>query len=143
MKIRKATKKDLGEIAKLFKIESSKKPYNQAWMEKTAIQKVKEIFNTQEIYVALIKKEIVGFVSIMSKLGSRGNERDIDELWLKSDFQGKGIGTKIIKFIEDKYKKNSFSLCLVSDTKSKALQFYKKLGFKPAKGCVLMDKKLK
>ncbi|HDL02229.1 MAG TPA: GNAT family N-acetyltransferase [Candidatus Pacearchaeota archaeon] len=143
MKIRKARKGDLKDIAELFRIESAKKPYNQAWVEKTAIQKIKELFNTQEIYVVIIKNDIVGFITILSKLGSRGEERDIDELWLNSNFHGRGIGTKLIEFVENKYKNNSISLSLISDPNSNAFEFYKKLKFKIVEDCVLMHKSLR
>ena len=36
IKVRKARKSDIKEVANLFKTESSKKPYNQKWTSKNA-----------------------------------------------------------------------------------------------------------
>jgi aminoglycoside 6'-N-acetyltransferase I len=143
MKIRKATKKDLKEIANIHLIETAKKPYQQLWTEKTASEKIRELFRYQDIFIPVEGKNILGFISIKISLGSKGKSALIDELWLKEEWQGKGIGKKLIRFIESYYKKeNVRTICLVSDKRSKAFGFYKKLKFKPHFEDVLMAKRI-
>jgi len=144
MKIHKATKKDLKEVSKIFLIETAKKPYHQTWNKRTALEKIKELFHKGDIYVVIIEKKIIGFIAMITNLGSRGMEAHIEELWLKSAYQGQGIGKTLMKFIEDKYRnKKTISLALISDKRSKAFKFYKKLEYKAYNDYALMGKKLK
>lgn len=141
MKIRKARKSDLKEIAEIFRIESSKKPYKQEWNEKTSIEKITSLFARGEIYLAEIYKEIVGFISFTK------DEIDIiwiNEFWLKQDYQRKGIGRKLLSFVEEKSKKEGFmAIEFMSHHKSNASKFYKKLKYKIKGTYIHMTKKLK
>ncbi len=144
MNIRKATKKDLRDISNIFRKESSKKPYSQKWTQKTALEKIKEFFKKDEIYLIMIEKEIVGFIILKISVGENGKSACIDEFWLKSDYQGRGIGTTLIGFIEKTYKNKGIkSIGLISDKRSNAFSFYKKLKYKTHNQYVLMDKKLR
>lgn len=144
MKIRKATKKDLKKISDIFRKETSKKPYLQKWTQKTALEKLKEFLKKDEIYLAVIGKEIVGLIILKISIGENGKTAFVDELWLKSGYQGKGIGTALMRYIEDTYKdKRIKSIGLISDKRSGAFRFYKKLKYKIHNQYVLMSKKLK
>lgn len=128
----------------MFKTESAKKPYSQKWTSETAIEKIKELFNKGEIYFAVAGKEIVGFIVLEIILEDIGKEVVVKELWIKLKHQRKGIGKSIIKFIEDRcLKKGIKNIFLLSDKKSGAFYFYKKLGYSVAEDTVLMDKQLK
>jgi len=143
IKIRKATKKDLKDISNIFRKETSKRPYFQKWTQKTALEKIIEFFKKGDIYLVMIEKKIVGFIILHISLGYNGKEAFIDELWLKSDYQGKRIGKILMRFIEDKYKdKGIKSIYLISDINSNAFCFYKKLKYKGYNDFVLMSKKL-
>jgi len=142
--IRKATKKDWKDISDIFIKESSKKPYSQKWTKKTAFDKVKEFLKENETYVALVNKKIVGFASLNITVEGNGKGATVRELWLKSEFQGQGIGKMLIKFVEDKCKNNGIgSIFLISNKTSKAFGFYKKIGYKTYDKDILMGKKLK
>ena len=90
MRVRKARKGDLKEIAKIMMVESAKKPYNEKYTIKSAVKESKEFFKN-ELYVAVNEKEIIGFIAshIISSDKKKGY---IDELWLKVAYQGKGVG---------------------------------------------------
>ena len=142
MKIRKARKEELKEIAKIFKNESSKKPYFQKWTAKKALDEVNSFFKTKDIYIAVINKSIAGFIIAQINLNNR-KKAYMDELWLKSEFQGKGIGTALVKYIENKYKKHGVLIMqLASNKKSGAFHFYKKLKYSESKELVFMDKRI-
>ena len=142
MKIRKAQKEDINEIAKIFRKESYKKPYNTRFTPKLAIKKIEDLFRG-EIYVAEDKDNVGGFIA--SKITPDNKKRAyINEIWLKPEYQEKGIGKSLIKFIEKFYKKKGInSIRLVSRRSSKAFDFYKKIKYKEYKDLVFMEKKLK
>jgi aminoglycoside 6'-N-acetyltransferase I len=143
MRIRKATKKDLNEISKLFLAETAKKPYQQPWNKKTSLQKINEFFKEGDIYIVLEQNEIIGFIVLIIHLGSKGKSVHVEELWLKSECQNKGIGRKVMEFVEKKYKKQGVrNISLVSDKRSKAFGFYKKLKYESYPEYMLMGKKL-
>ena len=141
MKIRKAWKKDLKEIAEIFMEETSKKPYSTKWTEKSSYQAICELFNKAEINLAVIDDKIVGF--IISRITPEKKYAYIEELWLKSKYQGKGIGKFLMGFVEDKYKKKGVKhIGITANQKAKAIYFYKKLGYKKKYSFFHMDKKI-
>lgn len=143
MIIRKATKKDLKEISNIFRKETSKKPYFQKWTQKTAFEKINESYKENDIYLALVDKKVAGFI-ISSIHLNNPKKAYIDELWLKSGYQRKGLGKSLVRFIEDKYKSRWVEIMqVVSKRKAGAFKFYNKLGYNQSKELVFMDKKLR
>lgn len=141
MKIQEAQKDNLKEISEIFMKETSKKPYNQKWTKRTALKKIKEFFCREKIYVVKINENVAGFAVIVADF--KRKKALVDELWLKKEFQGIGIGKEFMKFIENKYKKQGIKYFrLVSNKKTKAFYFYKKLEYKENKELVFMYKKL-
>ena len=143
IRIQIATEKDLKKISDLFIVESAKKPYYEFWNKKTALKKIKELFEKGLIYAIITEKEIIGFVSVLNVLGTRGKTAHIEELWIKAKYQKMGIGRKLINFLEKTYKERGFkSFSLISDKKSKAFKFYKKMKYHPDFDYIFMAKKL-
>ena len=143
MKIRKATKKDLKEIAEIYAEEFSKPPYNEPWNLKKARNKINIYTKYCKIWKVILGKEIVGFIIINETQWFPGKVAFAEEFAIKKDFQGKGIGTSILKKVIQMYKQKGFEkfMCFAS-RKSKALKLYKKLGITEGGG-VLLRKKLK
>lgn len=142
MKIRKATKKDFKEIAEILIKESSKKPYNKKYTFKKAIKEINELFK-EDLYVAVNEKEVIGFIASNITLSSR-KKAYVGELWLKPNYQKKGIGKTLVKFIEDKYKKKGVNVIrLMTKRNAGAFKFYKKLKYTEHRDSVFMEKKLK
>ena len=82
------------------------------------------------VFVAENKEgEVLGFIAIKKDILFANYIRRIV---LREDTRGKGIGSKLIKFIEEKTVKsklpNVFLLC--STTNEKAIAFYEKNGYK-------------
>ena len=141
-KIRKAVKKDLKEVAEIFRKETAKKPYFQKRDKKTTLKKINEFFKKEDVYVIIVNKKIVGF--IVSHININGKEAQIKELWLKTDHQGKGLGTALMEFIEKKYKKKKVKeIGVVANKKARALYFYEKLKYKKKHDFFYMSKKLR
>ena len=144
MKIRKSTKRDLKSIAKIFRIESAKPPYNKQRTPKKALERIKDYFKRQDIYVAIVNNKIVGFVNSDMDPDTK-NQAWINEFWILKDYQGKGIGKRFMTEIEDIYKKKGAKIFkLVANTrKGGARGFYKKLNYKLDNNMIFMEKRLK
>jgi|SRR3989344_6020347 len=144
MKIRKATKKDLKKIAEIFRIESAKKPYLQKRNRKKALDKIKEYFKNEDIYISILNNKIAGFI-IVNIDTTEKKKLFIIELWIKKEYQRKGIGKTLVRFIEKMYKKKGIKLFKLVANKKKggAFNFYRKLKYNENKDLVFMDKKLK
>ena len=142
MKIRKATKLDLDKIVEIFRIESAKKPYVQKWTQKTALEKIKTSLKENDVYVIIINKNVVGFT--ICKVDIKKKEVYGDELWLSSDYQRRGLGKSLMKFLENIYKKKGIkTFTLIANQKAGAVQFYKKLNYKEKHRFIYFTKKLK
>ena len=143
MKIRKATKKDVKNIADLFRREFRKPPYKEKWSEKDAVRKIRDYFKRSSIFVLETEKEITGFIVASTFLWESGIRGFIDEIVVSSKFQREGYGKKLINYAEDYFKKKGIKrVSLMSAKNSMAFKVYKKLGFKE-ENFVSMYKKLK
>ena len=133
MKIQKARKKDLREIVKIMHAEFSKPPFKE-----------KTNFKLGEIYRALINKKIVGIVVFKIEQYWEGPVLIIEDLAVKHEFKKQNIGKNLMKFVEDCAKKSKIKKILfTTNKKSKAMGFYKKIGYKEEKNRINMTKKLK
>ncbi len=142
VKIRKAKKEDTKEIAQILINESSKKPHNESYDLKTALKEVKGFFKG-ELYVSIGGKEIRGFLA-SSITPDNKQKAYLNELWLKPNYQRKGLGKSLVKFIENYYKKRGVKIVrLVSKRNAEAFKFYKKIDYKQIRDLVFMEKKLK
>lgn len=129
--IAKAGKKDLRQIAKIFRAEYKKRPYNEKWTEKRAFEKIKEYFANSKIFAARAGKEVVGFVVFSTYLWHDGKRGLIEEICILSGFQGFRIGSNLLLKVENELRKNRIKkLDLRSSNKSLAFKFHKKHGFK-------------
>jgi aminoglycoside 6'-N-acetyltransferase I len=141
MKIRKAKKEDLKEIAEIFRIESAKKPYNTKFTSVSVFKDILEL-SKKDLYVAINEEKIIGFIASHVIISDK-SQSYIDELWIKSDYQKKGIGGMLLDFVENIYiGKNVKKIRLVARRKTVAYGFYKKLKYRDHKDLVFMEKKL-
>ena len=141
MIIRKATKKDLKDLAKIFRIEGAKPPYNRKRTLKKVLGIVKDDFRSNDVYVTDIDDKTVGFIMVKRDSGIK-NKLWINELWILKEYQGKGIGKEIMNKIEKIYKNRGIKeFKLAADTrKGGAFGFYKKIGYSFDKSIVFMKK---
>jgi len=158
MKIRRVTKKDLPEIIEIIKTAfhyqytgmdtfycaqqfvdpystlTTAPLYSKEIFIKSMISDLKNKFKKPfEFFVAETKKEIVGFIVLEKHLGNFW----INNMMVKKEYQGKGIGKKLFKFAT----KNKGPLYLGVNAKNPAFKFWKKMGFKEVLRDVLMIKK--
>lgn len=118
--IRKYEEKDLDIIIKIWQEENinahnfiSKKYWENNY------EYVKSILPKAEILVYTINENIVGFIGL--------NDNYIEGIFIKKDFQGKGIGAELLKYLMK--EKEELSL-RVYEKNSKAIKFYTNNSFK-------------
>jgi ribosomal protein S18 acetylase RimI-like enzyme len=142
--IRKGTKKDIKEMARIFREEYAKKPWNEKWTEKNSIKKIKNYFNNKHrTYVCEIDKETVGFIIIDTFVWASGKEGFIDQIIVSEKYQGKGIGKTLFEKAEDYFRKKGIKgVTLYTNVKSNAAGFYERRGYKQG-DMVIYSKKLK
>ncbi|UCD20573.1 MAG: GNAT family N-acetyltransferase [archaeon] len=143
MRIRRVKKTDLEEIAKLYKRMYSKKPYCERWNEKNLMIKLKENIGWMKFFVAEENKKIIGFIMFYIYLWSRGWNAYIEDVGVVEEYRRQGVGKRLIKFaISFCKKKKARIIVLNTNTKAKAINIYKKFGFKKTKNFIQMTKNL-
>lgn len=117
--IRKFEKNDINPVMQIWKnenIKAHKFISKEYWKNNNYY--VKEILPNAEIYVYVLKENIVGFIGI--------NENYIEEIFIDTNNQCKGIGTSLL----NKVKENRDNLTLSVYKKNiNAINFYKKNDF--------------
>lgn len=144
IELKKANKKNFNEIAKIYQTEFSKTPYNEKWTVKKATDKIKFFSKFYDLYSIFVNNKIVGFIVINPKFMCPGEVAFGEEIAIKEEFQRKGIGTFVFNKIFKIYKKKGFKNFMgIVNIKSKAYNLYKRLGIKPSKKDVLIERRLK
>ena len=117
--IRKFEKNDINPVMQIWKnenIKAHKFISKEYW--KNNYNYVKEILPNAEIYVYVLKENIVRFIGI--------NENYIEGIFIDTNNQSKGIGTSLL----NKVKENRDNLTLSVYKKNiNAINFYKKNDF--------------
>ena len=89
-----------------------------------------------DYYFILYKKEIIGNFRVIwdEKLKGYSKEKQVKlhRVYLNQKIHGKGIGRKLISWIEEKAIKKGYHIIWLDamDAQPQALKFYKKLGYK-------------
>lgn len=81
--------------------------------------------NVEKLYIYEQNNEILGFIQISDSFG----DIDIIDIAVREAYQNKGIGKELINYIVDNLKPNKIMLEVRNDN-IKAIEFYKKIGFK-------------
>ena len=141
--IRRATKKDFLRISEIIRNEYGKRPYNERWAITDAMGTLDNYVKTGVIFVSFMDKCVVGFIVIRKERYNEIVGLVIEELVVDSNFQGRGIGKSLIKFVELYGKKNKINrIILYANRNSLAYSIYKKQGFKDIKRMAYMQKDL-
>ena len=132
--IREAKETDLGSILKLYAdpdIDNGE--VLDVSNAKKLFQKI-ESYPNYNVYIAIINNEIVGTFEllIMDNLAHLGTPSGIvEDVVVRSDFQGQGVGKKMMLVALDECRKNGcYKMTLSSNLKrERAHRFYESLGF--------------
>lgn len=142
-KIRPAKKTDLKGIAKLFRTEFAKPPYREKWGVAGSLKKIRGYLKGSIVFVAETKGKVVGFVFFCTEFWFAKTVGFIEELVVARKFQKLGIGHALLKKAEiEMGRRGAKMVCLSTNPKSKAFQFYKNLHYQDT-GYVLVGKKIR
>ena len=97
-------------------IHEKLKDYNRNFMKE---------LNDYSYHIELDGKTIAGIVA-----GSTYDTLEIDYLFVDEEYRRNGLGTKLMKHVEDLAKSNGIKTILVNTYSFQAPEFYKKLGYK-------------
>jgi len=83
-----------------------------------------------EGYVFMENEEIIGYSMLAKSFSTEFGKPCIwiEDLYLKPEYQGKGVGTQFFAFLEEKYKDVIFRLEVEEENK-RAVHVYRKCGF--------------
>jgi len=143
MKIRNATKIDIRTIAKLMLEEFRKPPFNERVSLDAVIKSMNFYFKLGKIYVVTEKKEIIGVLVFKTEQYWEGPVIIIEDLAVKNNFKKQGVGKMLMSYVESYAKNNSIKRVLsLTNKKSLAIKFCKKIGYKPLKNVINFEKKI-
>ncbi|MBP1925130.1 GNAT superfamily N-acetyltransferase [Sedimentibacter acidaminivorans] len=90
-----------------------------------------------KLFLIEYENEIVGFANIMIvfSVWAHGKAIILDDLYIKEEYRGRGIGREVLKYIEIYAKENGYNrLQFQSElTNHDAFKFYTKIGYSHAK----------
>lgn len=130
-KIKQTDKNEYVEMSlKFYRSLAVIKPKRPKYLLKT----LKEMVSDNpyiEGYVYEIDGKIAGYMLLTFTYSNEfgGELVTIDELYIKDEFQGMGLGTKLLEFIEDTYTDIKAILLLVNENNKLAKKLYNKQGF--------------
>ena len=127
MQILPIDKTNLEDCAYLYTTVFNQAPWNEDWSHQQAMSRLKFYYETPNFIGMLVTDDsnLLGFV--LGNYEPYQNEKLylLKEMCVHPDFQGKGIGTKLIKFLHEKLKESGISTVnLITTIDSEAESFY-------------------
>ena len=143
--IRAFERSDLDECARLFVSVFTKAPWKDNWTTESAQERLSEIHRTPG-FVGLVlceKDEIIGFVVGCCEERSGIKEFCLQEMCVRNNKQGKGIGAGLLSQLEKKLKEMGIEhIYLVTMKGTQAEHFYAKNGYRINQRMILMTHRL-
>ena len=93
------------------------------------------------IFVAILDDKIVGSTTMLIEpkfIHNGGKVAHIEDVVVTKEYQGKGIGEKLIRSLLDYAKKNNCYKTIL-DSSDDVKPFYEKIGFKKHSNCMRFD----
>lgn len=118
--IEPATSEELEKYCDL-RFEILRKPWNQPKSS------TKDEWEQNSIHVLMLNEKDEAIAVGRLQLNN-SEEGQIRSMAVREDFQGKGLGSSIIKFIEQKAKEEKLNL-ITLDSRENAVKFYEKHGY--------------
>lgn len=140
------TLENLEECTKLYTYVFNGEPWNDGWEEEDARERLSDIFSNRKfVGIGIYDEEqnIIGFLAGYTEKWLNNNHFNLNEMCVKSELQGKGIGSKLLKELEVLCNKNNTNrIYLLTAREGKAEAFYKKNGFYVSPKMIMMSRRL-
>lgn len=132
MNIRKAEEEDISQLTLL---KEPKTPEYREKFHQNQLDRLQMAEEGKAVYLVVEEnREIVGQVLLKLEGGKKIKDMpQINDLYVKESFRGKGIGTKLIQVAEEKAREKSFakiSLAVNPTLNPKVKKLYEDLGYK-------------
>ncbi|RSL29243.1 N-acetyltransferase [Salibacterium salarium] len=122
----------LEQCIELYMKVFNSEPWNETWSYEVAKERLSDIINTPKFlgFSLYIEDSLIGFIAGNNKKSYQGLTYYLAELCVSNEIQGKGYGTKLLKFLENELKyRDTKSLYLLTSNGGLAEAFYKKNGY--------------
>jgi len=144
IKIRKLQKKDIAN-GFLHSLDSLRKASDLSPRKAQAVFDKISSDPNEVIYVAIMDSKVVGAASIIIEqkfIHGGGKAGHIEDVVVSKEFQGKGIGQKVVRaLLEYAQKQGCYKTIL--DCSDDLIPFYEKLGFKKYSNAMRFDHRSK
>jgi len=131
MIIRKAKLSDIGVCVSIHTMCEEHEAKDASEDERLTLNYIKKGMKNKDCtyLVAEDSKEIIGFISFIHD--EWNNSISIDQLFVKPDFHGHGVGSMLLKSTFERAKEMNARIIFLHTSKSgkKTIKFYKKNGF--------------
>ena len=131
MKVRKISKSDLKDLARLMVEVFNRPPWNDTWTEETASQSLLSLLDAPGFYgnVIIDKDTIIGAIMGNNRLYSTETTYNLYEFFVSDTYRGKGVAKKLYETTINELKVLGVSGAFFTTLRdSAAYKFYIKEG---------------
>lgn len=148
MNIRLAKEEDLLILAGIYRTAYNAINIGESWSHDSALKLLKHLYSQQSdlFFIAEENGIIVGGSVALLKPWWDGNRLTDGEIFIDPKFQGKGIGTQLIKFMFNEASRKYGAISWDTFTHriyEHPLKWYRKLGFEEIKDWVMITGNIK
>ncbi len=134
LEIRKITENDYTTVCSLYNNELGIKISQSKFNER-----VNHILENSkhDIFVAICEESVIAFITVAKSMAIEQDYIKINGIAVKENYQGHGIGSQLISYVENYAKKQSVDLIILNSgcQREKAHIFYENLGFSKSSYC--------
>ncbi len=117
------------QCIELYNNVFNSEPWNEPWTYESAKERLTDLINTPKFLGFLLYEndDLIGFIAGNSKKTYAGLTFYLAELCISNQIQGKGYGSKLLRYLEDELLKREVrSLYLLTANGGQAESFYLK-----------------
>ena len=145
-RIDRMTEADLDECVDLFIDVFTREPWNDVYDSREQVVRFFRNYMEHPAFAGFLLKDGNGLAALcvgMKKLWLKGMEYEMDQLCVRPDLQGQGVGSCFLDLIEREIRKENMNAILLNTERGfPAEAFYMKNGFCRLEQLVLFSKEL-
>lgn len=146
IEIRRFTNADITDVVELYKDVFTAEPWNDVWISEEQVEYYLNELVENPVFDGFVVYE--NSLLLAACFGHKrswwnGKEFFIDELFVANQMQGKGIGSKLLEYVEkDLLMDDYFRITLLTNKNLPAEEFYLKQGFNIIQNRIIMAKNI-
>lgn len=130
--LRDMEENDIYDVSKIYVEAYAKGIWKESWNFSTAEKRITEMFLSPQYkgYVAILNQEIVGCIMCEILTWHTGKQLEVKEIFVFPQYQKKGIGKKLINYIQKEAKELDVTEIFLWTKKEHSLmKFYSDIDF--------------